>query len=447
MIVIQGNLKKTNAYKVLGLNEGASIKEIRKVYKKLALEYHPDKFSDQKDKEDAQKKFIDIQQAYEELLDKDKKKPHGVNEFNDIFTFDKIINESENKKQAIKLLTEGLTVNPIVTSSHLCGTKINFARKNVHLCNNHKELDGGNVWRISNIALTTTLELFIIGGELSFTNNRGNNIPTVTSLTIGIPKTDIFSEGHDLVMDSYGKYKVKGKTADSVKSFNEGRSSADSHYFVERKEPHILKEALKNSPDESIVEVITVGNRDFYTVNIPGNVFTYEKLFAALNPSKVQAPEGFSPLLYWIANPDIAKKLISPEVHYVEIGMKEGRDAGIQFKENDYLSTNPHVKKEIEDGGYINGFEHFSKKGCFEGLSPDGNFDIKKYLNKDSWRNEVPENDQDEDADENMDDSENNQSEKYDQCYFFKCINEAMTLIGSNEVHYCKDLYFDGANQ
>lgn len=445
MIVIQGNLKKTSAYTELGLNEGASIKEIKKAYKKLVLKYHPDKFSDPKAQEDAQEKFIKIQKAYEVLSEKDKKKPYGVSEFKDIFTFYKVINE--NEKQTINFLTEGLTVNPTVTSSHICAAKINFARKNVHLCNNHKELDGANVWRIPNIELTKTLELFIIGGGLSFTNNRGNNIPTANYLTIGALKPSIFSKGHDFMLDNYGKYKVKGKTADSVKDFHERRSGADSSYFAERKEPHILKEALKKSSDEEIVEVITVGNEEFYTVNIPGNVFTYEKLFAALNPKNIKAPEGFNPLLYWIANPDVKAQLLSPEIHYVQIGMKEGRDAGIQFKENDYLSTNSHVKKEIEDGGYINGFEHFSKKGCFEGLSPDGKFDVKKYLNKESWRNETPKNDQDEEANESMNGNENKQSEKYDQCYFFKCINEAMTLVGSNEVHYCKDLYFDGANQ
>ena len=54
-----------NAYRVLGLTEDATQQEIKKRYKKLALKWHPDRNTE--NKEEAQKKFIEIQQAYEIL--------------------------------------------------------------------------------------------------------------------------------------------------------------------------------------------------------------------------------------------------------------------------------------------------------------------------------------------------------------------------------------------
>ena len=52
-----------SAYKLLGLNPGASEEEIRKRYRELVKKFHPDVNNDA----NAQKKFIEIQAAYEEL--------------------------------------------------------------------------------------------------------------------------------------------------------------------------------------------------------------------------------------------------------------------------------------------------------------------------------------------------------------------------------------------
>merc|ERR1712038_208494 len=51
--------KKRDYYKILGVKRNASKKEINKAYKKLALQWHPDKFTDETEKEAAQKKFMD----------------------------------------------------------------------------------------------------------------------------------------------------------------------------------------------------------------------------------------------------------------------------------------------------------------------------------------------------------------------------------------------------
>ena len=55
-------------YRVLGLRRGASQDEIKKAYRKLAKQYHPDKNSDS----GAEDKMHEINEAYEALLNKDK---------------------------------------------------------------------------------------------------------------------------------------------------------------------------------------------------------------------------------------------------------------------------------------------------------------------------------------------------------------------------------------
>tara|TARA_B100000424_G_C22937546_1_gene498861 strand:- start:39 stop:548 length:510 start_codon:yes stop_codon:yes gene_type:complete len=57
-------------YQILELENNASLDEIKKAYKKLAIKYHPDKNSN--NKEEAEEKFKEISQAYEILTNKDK---------------------------------------------------------------------------------------------------------------------------------------------------------------------------------------------------------------------------------------------------------------------------------------------------------------------------------------------------------------------------------------
>ena len=63
---------KRDYYKVLGLGEGASIEEIKKAYRELAREYHPDRQSGMEgwQKEAASNTFHLVSEAYEELSEK-----------------------------------------------------------------------------------------------------------------------------------------------------------------------------------------------------------------------------------------------------------------------------------------------------------------------------------------------------------------------------------------
>merc|ERR1712224_171614 len=59
--------KEKNYYKILGLSRTATSKEIKKAYRKLAMEWHPDK--NLENKEEAEQMFQDISEAYEVLSD------------------------------------------------------------------------------------------------------------------------------------------------------------------------------------------------------------------------------------------------------------------------------------------------------------------------------------------------------------------------------------------
>lgn len=55
--------KRKDWYKILGVSRTASIAEIKRAYKKLALQWHPDKNVD--NREEAEAKFREIAAAYE----------------------------------------------------------------------------------------------------------------------------------------------------------------------------------------------------------------------------------------------------------------------------------------------------------------------------------------------------------------------------------------------
>ncbi|MCF0262339.1 MAG: DnaJ domain-containing protein, partial [Sphaerochaetaceae bacterium] len=65
------NNVSSKAYAVLGLTESATNEEIKKAYRKLILEYHPDTVASkgmaEEFKEYATKRFREIQEAYEAI--------------------------------------------------------------------------------------------------------------------------------------------------------------------------------------------------------------------------------------------------------------------------------------------------------------------------------------------------------------------------------------------
>jgi molecular chaperone DnaJ len=85
------------AQKILGIDKNSSEDEIKKVYKKLALENHPDRFVDEKEKQNKEEAFKKINEAYQVLCQKSSSQiPNGFSGFPfDINDFFKNINAYE----------------------------------------------------------------------------------------------------------------------------------------------------------------------------------------------------------------------------------------------------------------------------------------------------------------------------------------------------------------
>src|SRR3989338_7446725 len=77
-------------YKILGVDKKASVDEIKKVYRKLALEHHPDRNAGNKS---AEEKFKKISEAYAVLSDSEKRRQYdtvGASGFHQRYSTDDI---------------------------------------------------------------------------------------------------------------------------------------------------------------------------------------------------------------------------------------------------------------------------------------------------------------------------------------------------------------------
>lgn len=68
-------MAKRDYYEVLGLQKGASADDIKKAYRKLAVKWHPDKWSNasEAEKKTAEEKFKELAEAYDVLSDDNKR--------------------------------------------------------------------------------------------------------------------------------------------------------------------------------------------------------------------------------------------------------------------------------------------------------------------------------------------------------------------------------------
>jgi molecular chaperone DnaJ len=127
-------MNESSFYDVLGVKENATADEIKKSYRKLAVEHHPDKGGDEE-------KFKRISEAYDILGDEDKRKKYdnqknnpfsnmgggGFNPFEDLFNS---FNQGQ-RRQTVPDKVIDLELN-VVESYHGSDKTINYSRK--HSC-------------------------------------------------------------------------------------------------------------------------------------------------------------------------------------------------------------------------------------------------------------------------------------------------------------------------
>jgi DnaJ homolog subfamily C member 3 len=71
--------KQKDYYKILGVSPDLDDHSLKRVYRKLALQYHPDKVQDG-DKAEAEARFAELNEAYEVLSDPEKKRTWEMGE-------------------------------------------------------------------------------------------------------------------------------------------------------------------------------------------------------------------------------------------------------------------------------------------------------------------------------------------------------------------------------
>ncbi|XP_076816369.1 uncharacterized protein LOC143462193 isoform X1 [Clavelina lepadiformis] len=92
----------TDYYKVLGVTKAATEEEIKKAYKKLAKQWHPDKNPKQKDH--AEKKFKEISEAYQVLSDGVKRIDYDKNR--DYYERDREMDEILRKNERVQRMAK-----------------------------------------------------------------------------------------------------------------------------------------------------------------------------------------------------------------------------------------------------------------------------------------------------------------------------------------------------
>ena len=65
-----------NCYDLLGVTRDSDTREITKAYRRLALKWHPDRYQDHAQKQEAQKMFMKIAAGYEVLKDEESRKDY-----------------------------------------------------------------------------------------------------------------------------------------------------------------------------------------------------------------------------------------------------------------------------------------------------------------------------------------------------------------------------------
>jgi len=78
VLLAQHDFESSDPYSVLGVPEQATNRQIKKTYFKLSKQYHPDHLPSLPNQQDAHTTFTLISNAYESLMDPDKRREHDL---------------------------------------------------------------------------------------------------------------------------------------------------------------------------------------------------------------------------------------------------------------------------------------------------------------------------------------------------------------------------------
>ena len=235
-------MDKRDYYEVLGLKKGATADEIKKAYRKLAKELHPDKGGDEN-------KFKEVSEAYEVLSDADKKAKYdqfghdgdragGFNPFGGGFggfnpfsnTYEQPQRVGENMNLLVKLTLEeihtGTTKKYKYTRTDSCNDCDGHGGHDVTdcpVCNGT-----GHVQRIINTPIGPMRQVIpcttCVGSGTTFKTQcdtcKGSGLKSVEEMVeITIPAG--VQEGMTFVMGGKGHGIKSGKTGDLLINFQE----------------------------------------------------------------------------------------------------------------------------------------------------------------------------------------------------------------------------------
>ena len=104
-------------YSILGVDRNASDDEIKKAYRKLSRKYHPDANINNPNKEQAEEKFKQVQQAYEQIM-REKEQGSGYGSYGGGFGgFSGFSGQTENSYQD----EEAIRRQPIISRAVITG--------------------------------------------------------------------------------------------------------------------------------------------------------------------------------------------------------------------------------------------------------------------------------------------------------------------------------------
>lgn len=271
-------------YDLLSINKNSTEVEIKKAYRNLAREYHPDRNKEQ----GAEKKFKEISHAYSILSDKNKKSLYdkygeeGVDnniDLNEFVNFDNIfdsfLNKQENVSKNSSSINLDININLKISLLDVYqGKELYYKYERVLLCENCNGLGtdnpkniircdncegSGSIYKVNNLlpgmftqARVPCKDCFGKGKTIKFgclcKNCSGNNF-----IKININQKIIINKGindsHKIIIDNGGNQNLDKKIGNLIATItvdeNEIFKRKGNHLILEKE--ILLSQALTNS--------------------------------------------------------------------------------------------------------------------------------------------------------------------------------------------------------